>query len=118
MERLTSSSGAAGITAPTAGGNGSGPDWTVQVADGIDGVVVAVRDRSVAPITLVARALVYGFIVLVAVTTVVVLAAVAAVRALNVALPDYLSDVTLGGLFTVVGLFFLSRARRAARGPR
>jgi hypothetical protein len=117
MERLTSSSGAAGVTAPTAGGTG-GPDWTVQVADRIDGVVLAVRDRSVAPLTLVARALVYGFIVLMSVTAVAILGAVAAVRALNVALPDYLSEVTLGGFFTVVGLFLLSRARRSSRRPR
>jgi hypothetical protein len=118
MERLTSSSGAAGVTAPTAGGNGSGPDWTVQVADRIDGVVLAVRDRSVAPLTLVARALVYGFIVLMAVTAVAIVAAVAAVRALNIALPDYLSDVTLGGFFTLSGLFLLSRARRSSRRQR
>jgi len=118
MERLTSSSGAAGVTAPTAGGQGAGTDWTVQVADRIDGAVSAVRDRSVAPLTLVAKALVYGFIVAVVGMSVVVVGAVAAVRALNVALPDWESEAILGGSFTLAGLFLLSRARRSARGPR
>ncbi|HEX5265432.1 MAG TPA: hypothetical protein VFW24_01545 [Acidimicrobiales bacterium] len=118
MERLSSSSGAPGVTAPTAGGNGGGADWTVQVADRIDGVVLAVRDRSVVPLTLVARALVYGFIVLVAAVALAVVGAVAAVRALNVALPDWESEAVLGGFFALSGLFLLSRARRSARGAR
>lgn len=114
MEPLTPTSGAAGVTAPTAGG-GRGNDWTVQVADHIDGVVAAIRDRSVAPITLVAKALVYGFIVAVAGISVAVVAAVAVVRALNVALPDWESEAIVGGFFALCGLFLLAHARRSSR---
>lgn len=117
MERLTPISGAAGVTAPRAGGNG-GPDWTAQVADRIDGAVMAVRDRSVGPLSLVARGLVYGFIVAVMGMAVAVVAAVAVVRALNVALPDWESEAIVGGFFALVGLFLLSRARRSTRRPR
>lgn len=105
------------MTAPRAGGS-PGPDWTSQVADRIDGVVMAVRDRSVGPLSLVARALVYGFIVAVMASVVAVVGAVAAVRALNVALPDWESEAIVGGFFALVGLFLLSRARRSTRRPR
>jgi hypothetical protein len=56
--------------------------------------------------------------VLVAAVALAVVGAVAAVRALNVALPDWESEAVLGGFFALSGLFLLSRARRSARGAR
>ena len=54
-------------------------DWAVQAADTIEGVVTTVRDKTVVPLTTVARALVYGllaaFVGAVALVLVVVLLA-------------------------------------------
>jgi len=87
-------------------------DWTVQVADRIEGVVEMARDKSVRPLTLVAKALVYGLVALAMLTAVAILASVAVVRALNVALPDWLSEAAVGGFFTLTGAFLLMRGRR------
>ena len=88
-------------------------DWTTQVANRIEGVAELARTRAVRPLTVVAKALVYGLIAFIMITAVVVLASVAVVRALNVALPDWLSEVAVGGFFALAGLFLLLRSRRA-----
>ena len=41
-------------------GGDPGSDWTVEVADRIESVVGAVRDRTTVPITKVARVVVFG----------------------------------------------------------
>jgi len=87
-------------------------DWTSQVADRIEGVVELARTRAVRPLTVVAKALVYGLVALVMLTVVIVLGAVAVVRALNIVLPDWLSEVAVGGFFALGGLFLLLRSRR------
>ncbi|HZT66173.1 MAG TPA: hypothetical protein VFA11_10330 [Acidimicrobiales bacterium] len=108
MERLTSSSDAA-----------PQPDWPAKAADTIDAVVTTVRDRTVGPLTTVAKALVYGIVVGIVGTAVAILGAVGAVRVSNIyAMPDWASELTVGGIFSLGGLFLLSRAWKARRAAR
>ena len=101
---------------PRGGGLGSlGANWPAQVADGVESAVGLVRDKAVRPATVVARALVYGPLVAIVGLMTIVLSAAAAVRGLN-EIPgfrDWISLCAIGGLFTLVGLFLLSRGRSA-----
>ena len=42
-------------------------DWTIQTADRIDSVVGTIRDKTIVPISTVARALVYGIVAVIVV---------------------------------------------------
>ena len=102
---------------------GTTPDWTVQVADRVESVVIGVRDKTTVPLTTVARALVYGLIAGTLGIVAVVLVAISAVRALTYLPlhsppPDthgrsvWVAEAIIGGIFTLPGLFFLRKARR------
>jgi hypothetical protein len=62
-------------------------DWTIPVADRIESVVDTVRDKTTVPATQVARALVYGIIVLVLVLVALVVVVLGLTRLLYVYLP-------------------------------
>lgn len=101
---------------PPAGGLGSiGANWPAQVADGVEAAVGLVRDKAVRPATVLARALVYGPLAAIVGLVALVLTAVAAVRGLNEipGFQDWISLCAIGGLFTLAGLFLLSRGRSA-----
>jgi hypothetical protein len=98
-------------------------DWTVQVADKVESVVVGVRDKTTVPLSKVARALVYGLIAATLGIVALVLVAILAVRVLSYLplhspAPDthgravWVAEAIIGGIFTVPGLFFLRRANR------
>ena len=91
----------------------AGPDWTVQVADTIESVVGAVRDKTAVPLETVARALVYGILVGVMGITALALLTIGLVRLLVQipGLPVWGADAALGGLFTLAGLFFWRKRR-------
>lgn len=97
-----------------------GAGWPAQVADLVESVVGAVRDKGVRPATVVAKALVYGPLAALAGLSIVVLLAVGVVRALNQipGFQDWISLAAVGGFFTVIGLFFLGRARAALKTPK
>ena len=98
----------------------AGQDWTVQAADRIESVVGTIRDKTVVPVTTVARGLVYGLVTGVLGIVALVLVAIAALRALQVYLPlhvgtsharsIWVSYAIVGGIFILVGWFFLRRA--------
>src|SRR4051794_3781400 len=124
----------ADVTAPTAAApaatspnaSTSGDDWTVQAADTIETVVGAVRDKTVVPLTTVARGLVYGLIAAVLGVIAVVLLTIASLRVVIVYLPGWFAersgrsvwaaDVIIGGIFTLAGLFLLRKAS-TRKGP-
>jgi len=86
--------------------------WSIRAADGVDAVVTTVRDRVVRPILLLARALVFGAIILVAGTVAVVLLSVAVLRLLDVyAFPGrvWASYLLLGVVFSLAGLLVWTR---------
>jgi|SRR5437660_9422847 len=104
---------APGATTPAPTG-----DWTIQTADRLERVVTGIRDRTTVPLTTLARALVYGLVVVTMAVVALVLIAVVVVRlgANYVPLHDppgrsvWVTEAAVGGIFTVAGLFALRRA--------
>ena len=96
-------------------------DWTVQAADTIESVVGTIRDKTVVPLTTVARALVYGLIAAILGLVALILLTIGALRVVIVYLPGWFADrpgrsvwaadAMVGGIFTLVGLFLLRKAR-------
>ena len=99
-----------------------GSDWTAQAADGIERIVVLVRDKT-SILTTVARGLVYGILVSVMGLAIAVFATVALVRFATVYLPGghvWAAYVVIGGIFNLFGVFFLRKASSAktSKGSR
>jgi hypothetical protein len=98
-----------------------GTDWPAQAADTIERVVGTVRDKTTGPAITVARGVVYGTFALVVGTVVAVMLAIAAVRLLDVYLPDawvgedhtWVAHLVIGALFTVAGAALWSRRSAA-----
>ena len=98
----------------------AGQDWTVQAVDRVESVVTTIRDKTVVPVTTVARAMVYGIVVGVLSVMALALIAIGAVRALNLYLPlhvgvsharsVWVSYGIVGGIFVLVGLLFMRKA--------
>jgi hypothetical protein len=110
--------------ASTPGGSpadpGVGSDWPAQAADAIERTVGAVRDRTTGPAITVARGLVYGTFALLVGTVVVVVLAIAAVRALDAYLPDavvgedhtWAAHLVVGLILSIAGMLLWSRRTR------
>jgi hypothetical protein len=86
---------------------GTDGDWAAQTADTIERVVGSVRGKTAEPLDRVARVLVYGLVAAILGVAALVLLAVAAVRALDVAIPGevWSAHAVAGGIFTLAGLF-------------
>ncbi len=85
-----------------------------RFADAVD----AVRSRTSGPLITAARALVYGLVILTAAVGVVVLVAIAAIRALDIAVPGdvWSAHLIAAGAFGGAGALAWSKRRpRAAR---
>jgi len=81
------------------------PDWTEQVTDLIVDLVDNVRDKTTGPILTVARGLVYGTIILVVASVLMVAGLVLGGRVISlIPVPEFVSYAVLGALFTVVGM--------------
>jgi hypothetical protein len=91
-------------------------EWTTQAADTIEKTVVAVRDRTVVPAQKAAKAAIYGVVAACCVATALLLLAVGAFKALNIALPVWLSWMVLGGILIGGGVFCWTRRTGGARG--
>jgi len=89
-------------------------DWPTQAADQVEKIVQTVHDRAIKPIETVARAIVYGLIVLAAAIVALTVLAIALVRLVNSYLPGDVwgAHLLVGGLFVVGGLV-LWMGRRA-----
>ncbi len=100
---------------PTGGrsGGSGGTDWAVSTADTVERVVGSVRDKTSLPLTTVARALVYGLVAAVMALVVVVLLAIALVRAIDVFTGEgnvWIAHLAVGGIFSLAGAFLLRTA--------
>ena len=87
-----------------------------KAADAVQLLVDTIHDKAVRPVTLAARAVVFGLIVAAMTTVLVVTGSIAALRLLdNYAFPHrvWLSYAVIGGLFTLAGLG--AWTRRSAR---
>jgi hypothetical protein len=88
-------------------------DWTVQVADTVERVVGTIRDKTSVPLTTIARAIVFGLLAAAMGIVMAVLVAVALVRVVDVVTGEgnvWIAHLAVGGLFSVVGAFFLRKA--------
>ena len=97
---------------------GSDDNIDAAVARFVD-VVEAVRARTTGPLLTAVRALVYGLVIVTAAVAVVVLMAIAAIRALDIAVPGdvWSSHLIAAGVFGGAGAWAWSKRRpRAARG--
>jgi hypothetical protein len=92
------------------------PDWAAQTADQIEKVVVSIRSKTADPLDRVVRLVVYGIVAAVLGTAALVLLSAGLVRALDVLIPGavWSAHVTLGGIFTVAGLFLWTKRRQPA----
>jgi hypothetical protein len=84
-----------------------GDDWPAVVAKTIESTVAAIHDRVIRPVVLVARALVFGFIIATMALVLTVVVSIALIRLLTVYVFDgkvWPADLVVGGLFCVAGL--------------
>ena len=98
-------------------------DWTVQAADTIDSVVGTIRDKTVLPVTKLARILVYGTLVGLLGLVAIFLVGILSVRMVAVYLPlhvgisharsVWVAEAIVGGIFVIVGWFFFLRKATA-----
>lgn len=90
------------------------PDVVDRVLHSFDHVLDMVHDSVLRPLLLAGRAVAYGFIVLLAVTVLVVVLIVGSVRLLNVYLfagHEWISYAIIGTVSLVTGLFVWRRRR-------
>jgi hypothetical protein len=81
-------------------------DWPARGADLVETLVSLLRDKTVRPLTLVARAIVFGIIVFAAAATTVTLLSIALVRLLTVYAFSgrvWASDFLIGAVFIAIG---------------
>ncbi len=96
-------------------------DWPAHLADSLEDVVRAIRERAIRPVVLAARAVVFGVIVLTMAIVTAVLIAVATVRLLDVyAFGNrvWASDALVGTLLCAAGVFAWSRRYRRETDAR
>jgi len=88
-------------------------DWTSDAADMVEQTVALVRDRTVAPAQVAAKAIVYGLLTVLIVIPTFILATVGAFRGLVLLYQGYVwaAYVTLGGIFTLAGAFCWSKRK-------
>jgi hypothetical protein len=101
---------------PRLPGSGGIGDLPTRGADWVDTVVELLRDRTVRPLTLATRAVVFGIIVFAAAVVTVVLLSIALIRLLTVYAFDgrvWLSDLVVGAVFVVAGLVAWSKRTRS-----
>jgi hypothetical protein len=88
-------------------GSGALDDLPTRGADWVDTVVELLRDRTVRPLTLATRAVVFGIIVFAAAVTTVVLLSITLIRLLTVYAFNgrvWLSDLVVGVVFVAAGI--------------
>ncbi|HEX3460247.1 MAG TPA: hypothetical protein VHT49_05025 [Acidimicrobiales bacterium] len=98
-------------------------DWPARGADLVETLVSLLRDKTVRPLTLVARAVVFGVIVFAAAVTTVTLLSIALVRLLTVYAFSgrvWASDFFIGAVFIAVGViaWTLRSDRGSARSTK
>jgi hypothetical protein len=103
----------------TSVGEATSGDWPAQATETVENVVVAVRDKSVKPLTTLARGLVYGLVAGAVVVVVICLSSVGVLRLLDIYLfPGriWASYTMLGGIFTLAGLLLWTFRRARSKG--
>lgn len=91
-------------------------DWATETADRIESVVVSIRSKTADPLERIVRIVVYGIVAAVLSIAALVLLTAALVRAVDIAIPGgvWSAHLSIGGIFTVVGLFLWAKRRQPA----
>ena len=93
-------------------GSGMLNDLPTRGADAVDTLVELLRDKTVRPLTLATRAVVFGIIIFAASVVSVVLVSIALIRLLTVYAFDgrvWLSDLVVGAVFVILGILAWSQ---------
>lgn len=102
-----------------------GSDWPAQAADTIERVVGQVRDKTTGPALTAARAVVYGMFGGIVSLACLVVLIIAAVRVVDVALPDsvfgdehvWAAHLIVGAVLVIAGAAAWSRRRPGEERP-
>lgn len=88
-------------------------DWGQQATDAFVELIDNVRSKSTGPALKIARALVYGIVIIVAMLVLMVLGVAGTVRFLDAYLPGavWSAHLLTGGIFLGLGLFLWSKRR-------
>jgi hypothetical protein len=100
-------------------GTTGGRDWAAEAAARVEGFVEILRDKSVRPITKIVQFVIYSFALLFLLVVILALFSIAFVRVFDVyvfAGRVWASDLMVGGIFTLGGMFFLARRQRPGAG--
>ena len=95
------------------------PSWPDQATDLIVSTVGTVRDKTTGPAVKIGRGIVYGTFAALVGLVAFVLFTVLLVRIVTVYLAGgrvWITDLAVGGLFSVAGFFLWSKAAKAAKG--
>jgi hypothetical protein len=99
---------------PERGSGGGGGDWASDIADRLEALVTTVRSQTTDRLVSIARLVVFGVLAGIMAVMALVLLVIAAVRALDEAIPQeiWLTYLLLGAIFTGAGLFLWSKKDR------
>jgi hypothetical protein len=102
---------------------GSGPisDLPTRGTDLVESLVTLLRDRTVRPLTLATRVVVFGVIIFAAAVVTLVLLSITLIRLLTVYAFDgrvWLSDLVVGAVFVIIGMLAWSRRTDPASPSR
>jgi hypothetical protein len=103
---------------PTTSGTGAAA-WPARAADLVDTVVSLLRDKTVRPLALVGRVIVFGILVFAAALVTVVFISIALIRILTVYAFDgrvWAADLLVGAVFVLIGL--VAWTQRSTRAPK
>lgn len=104
-------------TLTAAGGDTVSADWPAKAAGQVEALVSVIRDKTVNPVLSVVQLIVFGLVALFMLLVFTVVFSVAVLRLLDVLLFHHhvwASYTVLGGIFSLVGLFLLSRRNKAS----
>lgn len=110
---------APGGTPGEATGQAATPEWAVQALDKVDELVGKVRSATTDRLVRIARLVVFGVLAAIMGLTALIFLVVAAVRALDEAIPGpvWSAYLPLGAIFTLVGAFLWSKKAPRATAP-
>lgn len=92
------------------------PDWPQQATTRVVGLVDNVRSKTAGPAIRISRAIVYGLVALIVFSLALPLLLIGLTRLLDYAIPGpiYRVYLTLGAVFTLLGLLLWSRRPKGA----
>lgn len=99
------------MTDVSTGDDSSTPDWGAQLSTSFLDLVDGVRGKTTGPILKIARALVYGLVIIVAALMMATFVLIALVRLVDNLVPGAVwgTYLILGGLFLLLGMILWSR---------